>query len=277
MGERIKKLIVDSRYRHTGTTADFSIELPDYQSFPSDWCCWVNSVSFPHSWFNVNGNNQTAYLLERVSAGGTVYRRGVQLTAQNYTLAELAAALELQLNATSNAPAYTVAAAGETLLISASGGEFQIPSRNELQNPQWKASVWDVAVYALGPLSQYSTGDPRALNDILAVPLQSSWRSSLVTGVIDLAANHSVYLHSNLHNYSTLDPIGRKTVMCRIPVEVAYGFTVQFSHSGLEADCLDVSNLKFRNASFSIRNVYGQVVDLRGGHVSIELVFGPGK
>ena len=71
--------------------------------------------------------------------------------------------------------------------------------------------------------------------------------------------------------YDGIDTIGRSGIIARIPVEKQYGFVNHFAGPYLEQGWFDVSNLRFRNLRFSLRNARRAVVPLHGAHLSIHL------
>ena len=135
-------------------------------------------------------------------------------------------------------------------------------------------SVWD----ALPVSAIYDAGEPSDMNFMLSTSVASpDFAASFTSGIVDLTPHGVLYLHGSFGTNSTIDTAGRKAILCSILVDVPYGALVHEEHGGLGEDSVDVSNARFRNMSFSIRNCFGQVVDLRGGDVTIELCFGPTK
>ena len=45
-----KVIRVDSRFRVSGTSSDFRVQLPNAVSFPPGVVCYVSAVSLPRSW-----------------------------------------------------------------------------------------------------------------------------------------------------------------------------------------------------------------------------------
>ena len=123
----------------------------------------------------------------------------------------------------------------------------------------------------------YSPAAPDDLNFMLNPELESTYGQSYTTPIVDLTPHPVLYLHSNLGTYGAIDVTGRKTIIASILVDKSYGSIVHLDHRGLDADSVDVSHQRFKNMRFSLKNCFGQTVDLRGGQICIELCFGPTK
>eukprot|EP00969_Alexandrium_andersonii_P186025 8219581-Alexandrium_andersonii.AAC.1 len=54
-----------------------------------------------------------------------------------------------------------------------------------------------------------------------------------------------------------------------------YGGLIAKQHSGHVLDCQPCGGRTLRTLDFSVRDSFGQLVDLRGGQVSFELLFAP--
>ena len=86
-----------------------------------------------------------------------------------------------------------------------------------------------------------------------------------------------IYIHTtNLSTYNSLSPNGNKNVIKKIPITTSYGY-LQSHFSVLDQDFLDVSKMTLKTIDFTLRDVYGNIVPLHGGHVSFSLLFSIGK
>ena len=100
--------------------------------------------------------------------------------------------------------------------------------------------------------------------------------TALETGLVNVTPIDVLYLTSNLTNWSTIGPRGEADWICRIPVDVAYGFGIHWQHSGNVYDFFEVGSMSgIQELTFKVINSFGTVVDLQGAPVSIELVFAP--
>lgn len=283
--DRFPKCIrVDSRFRLRGSasTTDFSIELPETVEFPDDCRCFVSAVSFPVSFWNVDADvSDRLYVIETHTVGGVQQRRcrAIQIPAANYTSLSLPAALATALNAGTSLAGLSyqvdylpsrgtlrfqlVVPAGGTPDASA---RFRIPSEDELTNSEWRAAHWT------GSADGYDTSAPDAMSDLLRLPLTSADTTILETGILNVAPHDCLYLHSNLADFSTIAADGARDVIQRIPLFANYGFTNHFQASGDNEEYFEVSGA-YRFLRFRLSTVRNRVIDLHGGHLSLELVF----
>ena len=94
------------------------------------------------------------------------------------------------------------------------------------------------------------------------------------TGAVDTRRAHSVYVHSQeLSNQNVIGVAGSRTCICKVPVISMLGDVLYQPHSGHTYDFIDVSNRTFSCLSFEIRDGEGNQLDLRGGTLSLELLF----
>ena len=116
-----------------------------------------------------------------------------------------------------------------------------------------------------------------AINTLIANSANTyQWPKTYATGTVDVRNIAVAYLHSNaLSNFSTIGPAGSRTVLARIPVTGLPGSVLTKQHSGNVHDYQDCSGKMLRVLDFSIRNSHNQVIDMHGGHCSLELVFAP--
>jgi hypothetical protein len=127
--------------------------------------------------------------------------------------------------------------------------------------------------------SNYSSPDfdpmnPKSTNEIIGFD-KDILSQSHVSTFIDLRGVHGVYVHIyGFSSYSTLAPGGRRTVVAKVPIDVAYGAMVNYQHSGGGWDFLDVGDQAVRYLKVELRDVRGNLIDLKGSHWSMTLIFG---
>ena len=91
-----------------------------------------------------------------------------------------------------------------------------------------------------------------------------------------MKSKHSLFVHSpSFGDYTSIGPGGVRTILCKIPVDQAYGSVIHFQHSGNVHDYLSISNHSLRMLHFELRDARMQLVDLKGGHWSMTIVFAP--
>ena len=74
MGDKVKNIYIDSRFRSSGTPTDFQINLIDDIECSEDQVVYVNAVSFPNTIYTVQNTNNKLYVLEsEYNAGADSY------------------------------------------------------------------------------------------------------------------------------------------------------------------------------------------------------------
>ena len=86
MEEFPKCIRIDSRFRTSGTSTDFRIQLPTAVAFPQGAVGYVSAVSLPHSWWNVEeGVSDHLYVIETKGSPTQKRCRVLTIPAGNYT------------------------------------------------------------------------------------------------------------------------------------------------------------------------------------------------
>ena len=48
---KFKKIYIDSSYKVSGASSDFTIDLPETVQLEDNMLCQIHEVSIPHSWY----------------------------------------------------------------------------------------------------------------------------------------------------------------------------------------------------------------------------------
>ena len=109
----VRKIFVDSRFRNSGSFANFQYTLNTAVLHPK--CrAYIDQVHIPNVFPTIHANNQNLYIVESwTTAGPTGHtrKRKISLPVGNYDIATLATALQTVLNASTFFPlgnSYTV-------------------------------------------------------------------------------------------------------------------------------------------------------------------------
>ena len=165
---------------------------------------------------------------------------------------------------------------------------FFIPSNTLLSQPAFQAQTNPMTVGSVPYTINWS--DPQSamglfgldvgtsanldLSALLQLLGQEGLNTSQETGAIDIRRVHNVYIHSNsLSNNNVIGTDGGRTTLVKIPVLGQVGDVLHRYHSGHAYDFVDVSNKTLSTLDFEIKDGRGDLLDLRGGTVSIELLF----
>ena len=99
---KFKKVYIDSDYKVSGTSSDFTIDLPETVQLEDNMLCQIHEVSIPHSWYSTNNTNNNLYSMHQVlppsTPQGITYRK-IPIPEGNYTATDLAQAITLAINA----------------------------------------------------------------------------------------------------------------------------------------------------------------------------------
>ena len=271
---RFRKIHVDSRFKSSGTHSQFEFPLAEPFSTPEGTVCYVDNVSIPHSWLSVDNSNKYLYIAERAGGGPYTYTvRRIELATGNHSGTTLKTALQTALN--SNTPS-TISASyvvthtlntNKIAIASPAASVFHILTDDEIQ-------IYDNALYTINKDSVQSA------NGLLRNREGGSSSSAgnytytdlYVSGSIDLLSHHSVYIHSSLASFNTLGPKGQSDIICKVPVSSSYGFSIHHNVSSAQ-DFSEVGKRSISSISFSIRDAYGNLIDLEGAAWSLSLVF----
>jgi len=267
----LNKIFIDSRYKteNSASDSDFVVELNETIELSGFTGCIVSDITLPHTWYNINSLNSSFYFRTTLDGVSTDYT--AILPTQNYNLYELAVGLTDAMNAHAGGATFKVESDKQegTLKINMliPGLQIQIFTDSDLStrvNGTWR-----------GPFFQPS--NLKSLNSVLRIngkQLQTYTSTTpYTTGCVDLLPLHSVYLTSTkLSNYSNLGPAGQRNVIKKIVITSGFG-DMNTSLDLWNDDRVDVSGLSIKLLDFQLRDAFGNVIDLNGGHVSFSLCF----
>ena len=98
---KFKKVYIDSSYKVSGTSSEFTIDLPETVQLEDNMLCQIHEVSIPHSWYSINETNNNIYWRHQVIPPGVVagitYRK-VTIPEGNYTAVDLAQTIQIAIN-----------------------------------------------------------------------------------------------------------------------------------------------------------------------------------
>jgi hypothetical protein len=292
----VKKIYLDSRFAE-GNGSDFTVELPETVNCGPDTVAYVTDVCFPVAWHTININNSRLFMIEKRSADFPPQARVIEIPIKDYTLgSDLVAQVQSALNLDGPSVAarknvvgsYAVSFNQSTFALTVTlsgGGQFTILSYNQLRNPyfylRWKflATQSFAIVVQLDPSFQYERLNPKTANGVLRIGLGEddiyTLGTTMVGGSIDLRPCHTIYLTSpNFSNNDVLGPNGglRNTIRRIAITEPAKG--LQYSeHSGHSEDFISCGGMSLRTLRFTLRDSFGNIVTMNGGHCAFSLLF----
>ena len=106
--------------------------------------------------------------------------------------------------------------------------------------------------------------------------LAGSFPKTLRSGHIDVRTRYVLHLYSDaLASMRTVGPNNSRSVICRLPVTTTFGGMRFKDHSSHHLDFIPVGGRTLTQIDVSVRDSYGQIVTLHGGHVSFKIIFAP--
>ena len=300
-----RKVILDSRAAVTGEAEDFVVSLPSTLQLGPNMACYVLNVAISYGFYTVeSGQNDKLYVLERYWNGsqGVTQVTTATLSAGSYTASSLATEIQTQINAVSVfLSSYTCSyeTSTNTILISLSFTSnfpsfanyhgFTILTKKKLSNSAVQQRIsaaqpnfnFNTLHDASGLLSldAKSTGTYDDIATLLAAfdnpSVNGSFPTVLRSGHIDVRARHVLYLCSDaLAGMRTIGPNGLRNVICRIPVtQTTFGGMLFKEHSAHPLDYIPVGHRTLTQLDIQVRDSFGEIVPMHGGHVSCELLF----
>ena len=97
--------------------------------------------------------------------------------------------------------------------------------------------------------------------------------SPFVSGFIDMYPCRNVYMTSSeIGNFNTVSVAGDRNIIKKIPVNAGHGEVI-FDQTITGMDYLDCSRQTLSRISFQLCDVYGNIFNLNGDHISFSIVF----
>ena len=273
---KFKKVYIDSYYKVSGTSSDFTIDLPETVQLEENMLCQIHEVSIPHSWYSINNTNNNLYFMHQVlppsTPQGITYRK-IKIPQGNYTAVDLAQAMTLAINT----------------LVDVGGrpNTYSITYNTSTNKFVFTSNYADVIFVVLtdgeiAPVANVFTDpvDVNILNSINSVlgnttPATDAYTNvaPFTSGFVDLAPFKNLYLHCNeISNYNQLTVVGNSSIIKKIPVNVPYLGVINDNELST-VDYIDVSNKMLRRLNFRITDQFNKVVDLNGVDISFTLTF----
>ena len=299
--DKVKKVYVDSRFRITNSNSDsdFKIELNESLDLPDNTVCYVDDISIPHTWRTIESHNNKFYIIFKImylAGGGTDITEEynynphvLTLPEGNYTGTQMASAIQDLLNNFAVNFDFEVLYnhATGSITIEAKNSEgfneyntFYIPSDFSIMTWMINAGPDYPWMDHQGTAIPIDINNLKSINGVLRnteyVTLtldHSLYYRSFESGFIDLLNVHNIYLHCpNLGHYNSIGVRGENTIIKKIPVSSGFGYLIIDSVVAPH-DKIDVSRQLIKTIEFSLRDVYGSVINLHGAAISFSLVF----
>ena len=273
---KFKKVYIDSSYKVSGTSSEFTIDLPETVQLEDNMLCQIHEVSIPHSWYSINSTNNNIYWRHQVIPPGVIsgitYRK-ITIPEGNYTANDLAQTLATALNLV-----YDTGDRPNTYSI----------TYNTATNKYTFSSNYSTVIFVVLNDSEVAPvanvfSDPVNANNLQSVnrvignttPATDAYTnvSPYTTNFVDLTPVKSVYLHSNeISNFNQLTVAGNSSIINKIPVNVPYLGVINDNEIS-NFDYIDVSGKMLRRLNFRLTDHLNQNINLNGVDISFTLTF----
>ena len=275
--DKIKKVYVDSRFKTNDSVSnsDFKYELKEQIELPDNTVCYVDDISIPHSWYSVEDYNNKLYI-GNFNDDLTLNKTKLTIPNGNYTGVSLASAIQsLLYKRFPNDDDRVYYESSRGILIFESLREFTIFTDDEVMELTYiqpPFAVWNDVNNE--QTSAPELGNAESINEILRNTVPKPTSTKFETEFLDLINTHNIYIHSpNLgFNYNTIGCKGENSIIKKVPVSSGFGYqildTVVAPH-----DKIDVSRQNIKTLHFSLKNVFGNTINLHGSNVSFSLIF----
>ena len=272
---KFKKVYIDSYYKVSGTSSDFTIDLTETVQLEDNMLCQIHEVSIPHSWYSIEkGVNDRIFVdVEYTGTGAWTSRATITSTEGHYTVSELAGHLQVILSNYYNDPTFSpqrsdmLVVSHSDLLnkirISVNYNDitFQIlPGNDILTHPAWFPDI-------------NGAENIHSINRVLGNYKFTTrdFNNSYYSGLVDLQRVKNLYLHCNeISNFNQLTVIGNSSIVKKVPVNVPYLGIINDNELST-FDYVDVSGKLLRRLQFRISDHLNQVVNLNGVDISFTL------
>ena len=273
---KFKKVYIDSSYKVSGTSSDFTIDLPETVQLEDNMLCQIHEVSIPHSWYSINSTNNNLYFRHQIIPPGVIagitYRK-ITTPEGNYNAVDLAQTIEIALN---------------LLVDTVDRPNTYSLHYNNSTNKITFSSNYATAIFVVltdGEIAPVAGvfSDPVDVNNLNSInrvignttPATDAYTNVVpyTTNFIDLVPFKSLYLHCNeISNYNQLTVAGNSSIVKKINVSVPYLGIINDNELS-NVDYIDVSSKILRRLNFRLTNHLNQVINLNGVDISFTLTF----
>lgn len=272
MADSVKKVYIDSRYRDSGTEANFKITLPYCLNFSDNTKMYVDDIILPNSIKTINSTNDLLYLI--VFYEDTTYNLIVQLTHNIYNADSFTTELQNKLNLmitanTLNNIALTVTYNYVTNLITITMTDNTVGNNANITIVT--QSQLEEGTTAFGTVTS-----PKIFNSIIGCndTANSVFNEAVpFIGYLDLHNVRAVYLtSSSLTNYDTTSNFNISGIIKKIPMRGGYNEIIFDNISGV-FDFVGLNKSTISTIDFQLRDTRNNIIDLDNAHWSFTLIF----
>ena len=267
----VKKIYVDSRMKtiDSNSDSDFKFELSQSLTLPKNTTCYIDDITIPHSWYNVDTTNNRLYVYANHGAD-SIYAI-LYLNVGNYNGLTLVGELNRVFNTIGS---YFLSANFDlntnrlNIYTGSSDTSFRIFSDFELIDMAKKGG-WNGQNYTYNNIC--------SINDLIhntkKITPGYNRGTSYWSEFINFNGIRNLYLCSpNLCSLSVLGPNGSPAnIVKKIPVTSDYGFNI-FAGGTIAHDYIECSKQTWKTLEFQLKDVFGNYIDLNNNPISFSII-----
>ena len=270
----MNKIYIDSRFKlpSSSSTSNFSIELNNTVEIEAGTNCYLSNVLIPNTWYTIEDNNDKLYIriIRHINFTSSDYI--ITLTHKNYDLTTLRDELELKLDqlGVSFTVVFTPTSGTLAIMCNDNNVSWYLFTTEELKtnvNNTWNGYY-------------YPTNNSQSCNEMLrnSTGTSGEYRGTNVflSGFVDILNHHSVYICSSLVANDSLGSRGETNIFKKVIVNANYGELIS-DNMYHDHDYTTLSKSSLKILDFSLRDVYGNEIDLHGSHIYFTLLFDRSK
>lgn len=267
----VKKIYVDSRMKtiDSNSDSDFKFELSQSLTLPKNTTCFIDDITIPHSWYNVDTTNNRLYVY--ANRGTDSIYAILYLNVGNYNGLTLVGELNRVFNTIGS---YFLSANFDlntnrlNIYTGSSDTSFRIFSDFELI---------DMAKHGGWNGQNYTYNNICSINDLIhntkKITPGYNRGTSYWSEFINFNGIRNLYLCSpNLCSLSVLGPNGSPAnIVKKIPVTSDYGFNI-FAGGTIAHDYIECSKQTWKTLEFQLKDVFGNYIDLNNNPISFSII-----
>ena len=269
-------LRVSSRFRTTGTSDNFEVPIEPAINTSHDCTAFVSQVSVPVTWltFTQDLNDQLVLAFNAGGDGGVWSTSLLQIPQGYYDADTFCQTLQDMLNGM-----------GGSLSLQPWTVQLQLDGRVSITwGPQDSVSqfcflpVSQVGVFQNLPVPASFDSKQSANYTIGLVETTASifgaGVSQVFQGLFNSLHTTAIYVHSNLSTFSSQGPApSDRDVICRVPVNVPYGYFCHFQDSGNSKILFPVGGQSLSKLRFWLTDSAGVRLNLQNADIDLEIWF----
>ena len=264
----MSKIYIDTHFK-TGdsqSNTDFKMQLLQPLELKEDIRCFVADVNIPNTWYSIEETNDNLYL--EVVEGSITKHVSIKLARKNYSILDLALEIQTKLStglSKTFSITYNANTGRLTFNVVQTDFTYSILTDKQLKS---MSSTWKGKYY--NPTNIKSCND--TMSNVNAAIC--SHASPFVSGCVNVINYDSLYIHSNISSLDHVSPNGAMgDIIKKVSTIASFGNTM----TNYNINVNDYTYIRNRNTltvlEFKITDVYGNVIDLHGSHVSFTLMF----